>query len=431
MPDRSFSKIVKDLSQNISTYRQSIFTCFIYSMICSANKKCVSAIWERFSPLFCDEAVNSKRFYNFLNSSKLPWQKLRIAIIKMLGDRALTQGKVILAIDDSTYTKTGKKIEGAASHFDHAAKMNSSSYVWGHCRVVTGVLSFVKGRWAMIPLLQNNYVPVKQKADGKTKVKIAYEHVLTAAKEFTNEILVTCDSWFAVKTLIKEVQKETTKQTIHFLSRLRINSALCELPEQKKGGRGRPKKYGKRIESVTALASSLRNQSQKAQVFIYSKKREVEFSEKIVMSKALQQKVKVIFIYLRSGRVFPLITTDLDLDAVEAIEYYSARWKIESGFKEIKHELGALDNQCRKENAVEAHFNMACISMALTWIYAMNQTEPIKKRNSQSRHYSFADIRSQIESEIISEANLFNKLCPNSVKTAGKYLLNKILGRVA
>ena len=149
------------------------------------------------------------------------------------------------------------------------------------------------------------------------------------------------------------------------------------------------------------------------------------------MSKALQQKIKIIFIYLRSGRVFPLFTTDLELSAEEAIEYYSARWKIESGFKELKHELGALDNQCRKANAVEAHFNMACLSMATVWIYAMDLSEAPKKRNPQSRHYSFADIRSQIETELITDANVFHKLCPDSVKTAGKYLLNKILGRVA
>ena len=52
--------------------------------------------------------------------------------------------------------KSGKKIEGAATHFDHAAKLNSSKYLWGHCRVATGVLSMVKGRWAFLPLLQDN-----------------------------------------------------------------------------------------------------------------------------------------------------------------------------------------------------------------------------------------------------------------------------------
>ena len=75
------------------------------------------------------------------------------------------------------------------------------------------------------------------------------------------------------------------------------------------------------------------------------------------MSKALQCEIKVVFIY-RKNLVFPLLSTDLDMSAEEMIEYYSARWKIESGFKEIKHEIAALDSQCRNANAVENHFEL-------------------------------------------------------------------------
>ena len=394
MNNYKFSTLIEELSGNISTYRQTIFTCFIYSLVCSSSKKCISVIWERFAPLFCETKTSRRRFYNFLNSSCLPWKELRLHLIKLMGENIQTKGRVLLAIDDSTYGKTGKKIEGAATHFDHACKLNSSSYIWGHCRVVTGVLSFVKGRWAMMPLLQNNYVPVKQKADGSTKIEIATEHILTMAKELSSEILVVCDSWFAVKNLISRVQKTDVEQAVHILSRLRVNSALTWLPEtlNEKKGRGRPKKYGTKTGSVPELAESLKPNSRVAKLFLYSKERDVEFSETIVMSKALKQKIKVIFIYLKSGRVFPLITTDLELTAEEAIEFYSARWKIESGFKELKHELGALDNQCRKANAVENHFNMTCLTMSAVWIYAMNLPEAPEKRNAQSKQYSFADI---------------------------------------
>ena len=41
----------------------------------------------------------------------------------MMGDDILTEGKLVLAADDSTYGKSGKKIEGRATHFDHAAKL--------------------------------------------------------------------------------------------------------------------------------------------------------------------------------------------------------------------------------------------------------------------------------------------------------------------
>ncbi|WP_419590657.1 transposase, partial [Thiolapillus sp.] len=37
----------------------------------------------------------------------------------------------------------------------------------------------------------------------------------------------------------------------------------------------------------------------------------------------------------------PFFSTGLTLSAQQVIEYYGARWKIESGFKEIKQEIGS------------------------------------------------------------------------------------------
>ena len=130
---------------------------------------------------------------------------------------------------------------------------------------------------------------------------------------------------------------------------------------------------------------------------MYSKNREVQYSETIVMSKALQREIKIIFVYRQNGFVFPIFTTDLELNAEKAIEYYAARWKIEAGFKELKHELGALDNQSRKKDAVENHFNLACTAMTLVWTYAMKQDSAPDRRIQSARHYSFSDIRAQIE----------------------------------
>ncbi|NRA90860.1 MAG: transposase [Simkaniaceae bacterium] len=434
MNNNSFSSLLNQLSVDFSQYRRSIFRCLIIGMTCSSSKKCVSAIWERFAPLFGGKGITQRRFYGFLNSSKLPWNKIRLSSIRTMGDDILTEGKLLLAADDTIYGKSGTKIEGAATHFDHAAKQNSSKYIWGHCRVATGILSMVKGRWAFLPLLQDNYISKKQleKGKGQTKIELTVKHILQIADDFKNrEILLTCDSWFGVKNLVKAVCDTSREHSINILSRLRINSSLCELPEGKSTGRGRPKVYGRKIESVSALAAVLKTSSKLAKIFMYSNTREVQYSETIVMSKALQRKIKIIFVYRKNGFVFPIFTTDLELSAEKAIEYYAARWKIEAGFKELKHELGALDNQSRKKNAVENHFNLACTAMTLVWTYAMKQDSAPDRRIQNSRHYSFADIRAQIEKELMAEATNFNKLCPNSIKQAGKYIFSKILARTA
>ncbi len=51
------------------------------------------------------------------------------------------------------------------------------------------------------------------------------------------------------------------------------------------------------------------------------------------------------------------------------IEYYAVRWKIESGFKDIKHEIGGLDSKCRNQLSVENHFDFCSFATIFTLLY--------------------------------------------------------------
>jgi transposase len=114
----------------------------------------------------------------------------------------------------------------------------------------------------------------------------------------------------------------------------------------------------KRLPLLKELGKQLKEDAETDRIHIYGKERDCTFSQMICMSKALKCKIKVVLIY-RNSYIFPIFTTDLTLTAQQMIEYYSARWKIESGFKELKHAIGILDSQCRKEQAVENHFVLA------------------------------------------------------------------------
>ncbi|MDD8044288.1 MAG: hypothetical protein PHC78_11050, partial [Verrucomicrobiota bacterium] len=77
-----------------------------------------------------------------------------MGVLSILKGRNLLQsdGQVILALDDSPCPKTGKQIAHAQSHFDHSLKPNSSRYIWGHCRVVMGLMTKIYQGWACLPL---------------------------------------------------------------------------------------------------------------------------------------------------------------------------------------------------------------------------------------------------------------------------------------
>jgi hypothetical protein len=424
-----FTELVSQVSTPIASYRQIIFKTFIIALSTGGSSNHVSGIFRRFTDLLNITNITRKRFYNFLNSAKLPWDSMWMILVKMLGSNAITDDRVLVALDDSTYGKTGKNIAGCDSHFDHAAKQNWSKWIFGHCRVVAGVLTFGHSRWMFLPFAQRNFRPLPKGT--KNSKKLSYDEwlntksgigaslVVKIAKLFRHKVLIVCDSWFGTEPLLKEAQEKSEYQ-IDLLSRLRINSTLFELPiEENEVKRGRKRKYGERLSPLRELAKQLKQDAVTDRIHIYGKERDCTFVEIICMSKALKRKIKVVLIY-RGSYVFPIFTTDLTLTAQQMIEYYSARWKIESGFKELKHEVGILDSQCRNEQAVENHFNLGCYAMSLTWIYALqskkapSRMHPTRKTNA----FAFADVRRKIATEIKSD--VLNRGCHKTVIPAIK-----------
>ena len=448
-----FTTILNTLSESIPTYRKLIFKIILTGLVIGKNSKTISGIFREYSFILVGTNLTRRRFYQFLSSSKINWDFIWQAIVGLLKEHVTVAGRLLIALDDSTYGKSGRNIEGCSTHFDHAAKQNMSRWIFGHCRVVAGVLLPVQGRWACLPMAQQNFISQKEAKKKihkglqkktvdsrkrknheiweKTKLGIASVLVNKLRPWFDLPTLVVCDSWFGVHSFLKEVRTAKELGRVDILSRLRINSSLCDIPVHEPGKRGRKKKYGKRLPSVKELAEKLKAEQKTEKIHIYGKDRDCTYAETICISKALKQQVKVVSTYMRNGRVFPLVTTDLTLTARQMIEWCSARWKIESGFKELKIELGAVESQARKKQSVENHFDLCCLAMTTTWIYALNLEKAPNKKFATSRSpYAFADIRRAIQKEL-TPPSLFQCGCPEPVKAAFKKVRLLLFGHVA
>lgn len=398
----------------------------------------------------------TKRFYSFLASGRISSLSLTRSWIKRLGDRMQVEGRTLVALDDTMCPKTGKHIHGVDSHFDHASKINQSTYLWGHCRVVVGLVLHIHGRWACLPMLQGLYRPrskrLKEEVDRpnplppppstnrygtrrakrkhhrkerypNNKLDLAAGQLAQLMDLLKGSILVVCDSWFGNGPFYKKLQA-VQEGRFHLLSRLRKQCALYELPPPKKGGVGRRKKYGRRLKSLERLATSYERKS--ASIFIYGSPGQVTYSEVVCTAKFIQRTIRVVFIHKSKGHFFPLFTTDLELSAEQMIAYYAARWKIEAGFKELKHELGALDNQARKAYSVENHFNLCCLAMSLVWVHTLEQKKkPHRRYAFKRRSYSFSDAREQIKKEYERQSHKMG-FAPHGVKTAINYIWGQL-----
>ena len=149
----------------------------------------------------------SHRFYTFMASPKIPWDRLWMVLWSLI-PQPTVDGRLLLVLDDDIHPKTGKKIFGCASFFDHAAKINQSKYPWSQNVVSIGVLKMIKGRWAFLPMAFRFYHMKKTIAAGKVKInqqaglfqskcEQAIEMIATiSAAVHETAILIVTDSWF-------------------------------------------------------------------------------------------------------------------------------------------------------------------------------------------------------------------------------------------
>lgn len=387
--------------------------------------------------------LKSQRFYAFMASPTLPWKKLWHAMWGMIPSPAVEE-RIVLALDDSMNPKSGKKIFGCAHFHDHAAKVNQSSYPWSQCILAVGLLKKIKSRWACLPLDFRFYM-MKKDIDTRSAIAIRKGEILpfedkmaqaatmiTDIQEyFKQPVLIVTDSWFGNNGLWSRLDRRTDG-AFHLLSRMRTNITLYDFSPVPTGRpmAGRPRKYGRRLGSVDDCAAKLRENYQTYTVFLYGKKREVQAYSQAVMLKTMKCCVRVVWVY-RKTRYVALMTTDMTLSTEQIIEYYGARWKIESGFKEIKQEIGSSKSQVRNSESVLNHLNFCMMSTTLTWIYADRLgNAPDRRYKIRGRAgFAFSDVR-----RIIAEAALssdFYSVCPVPEQTPQKFFVKTLLRMVA
>lgn len=383
-----------------------------------------------------------RRFYTFMASPKIPWQRLWREIWRRI-PQPLVDGRLLLALDDSINNKSGRKIFGCGFFHDHTAKLNQPSYPWSQNIVSIGLLKIIKGRWSCVPLAFRFYLLKKdidaQKTTTKkagrtvafqTKMAQAVEMLTAVARQFVGTpILVVADSWFGNDGLYRPLSHSEFE--FHLLSRLRANITLYDLPSKRlPGQRGASRKYGPRRGSAADLAALLRKKARAVSVFLYGKQRDVLAYEQLVMLKNLRCQVRVVWVF-RKSRWVAFFTTDLTLSIQQIIEFYGARWKIESGYKEIKQDIGSAKSQTRNAHAVTNHLNFCMMAATVTWIYADRiKADPERRHLVKGRtSFAFSDVRRLVANAALSED--FLRLWPASPKPRQNSIVSVLLRMVA
>jgi hypothetical protein len=214
-----------------------------------------------------------------------------------------------------------------------------------------------------IPVLAK---PVIKDTMSASRLWLARRMVTRLARELPGrEIHVTADSAYAGEEL-KQLPDSVTWTT-----RLRANAALHDLPPERSGKKGRPRKKGDRLPSLAKIAAAA--EFSQVTVTRYGKAETIAVSAFTCLWYSVTGPASVTVILIRdkskTGYDIALVTTKKNPDIARVIERYAARWAIEVAIEDAKQLFGAGQARNRTAAAVERTipFMLACQAIAVCW----------------------------------------------------------------
>ena len=181
--------------------RSALFAYTLLAVIVPFTSSMTSNLLRSLVTLF-GIGIKKKRFYTFMASSTLPWQKLWQTVWGLIPSPE-TEGRLLVALDDCINPKIGKSIFACETIFDHAAKANQSPYPWAQNIVAAGLLKQVKGRWACLFLDFRFYLARKTITAAKNNAKIKGAVVPFQTKlAQAGQMLIGIGSHFATSPLL-------------------------------------------------------------------------------------------------------------------------------------------------------------------------------------------------------------------------------------
>ena len=311
---------------------------YMLDMILASLKSDMAYVTESIRNM--DEKAKKKwrTYYRLLSEINYPYLRMYDGLLRYI-IKYIQPIRIYVAIDDSfIFRSRSKKVPTGHFDYDHARKSNRSKYVWGqNLMAVTFSIAYGDNKLLKIPFR------IKLKSDAMSKIHYG-RYMMKSTIAFLAQLrllknaIVSFDSWFTNYPMIAEFAPFVT-----IVAQAKLNYVFYHLPADRSTlpkRRGAPKKYGDRI-----YKPNINSLEHKVTLHLYNKEMKIEYSDFIVKARFLKGMI-IKIVYLKfpdAKKLRVLLSTDINLSAVEIIEAYEKRWKIEMFFYEYKHVLGLKD----------------------------------------------------------------------------------------
>lgn len=370
------------------------------------------------------------RSHRFFSRAVWSVDQLSAVLARLIVADLLPAGApLLIAVDDTLFTRSGRKVTGAGWHHDASVKTKQSAgrVRWGHCWVVAGIV-------VTLPLIDRpvclpvafalwTHVPGSTAAD-QSKQALAGRLITLIARACPDrQIHVVADCWYAGADGATGAALGASKHRglptgTTLTSRLRANAVFTHIATPTPGRGGRPKIIGERLGTPKDIAADPRTTWRTTTVNRYRRTDHVTIAETVCLWYGVYRTRPIRVILLRdhdktTGYGIALISTDLTTPAEHLITRYAARWSIEVAFADAKQTTGAGEARNRTHHAVQRTVPITLITQSLIMLWhTRHGTDTVTARRTEAPWYStktqpaYHDMITQLRRAIITTKNL-------------------------
>ena len=349
-------------------------------------------------------------YHHFFRAGAWLQSELFACWARFLVSRLCTgQKTLLLAIDDTTHKKTGRKVDGARVCRD-AVRSTTSKTVFCWALQYVPLCLVYRPPWGGEPLaLPLNIRLNRKNCQGVTML----DHALDMLGELSrwlpeHDFRLVADGAYA--PLAGRLPARVT-----LISRLRADAALYELPSPRKPGeRGRPRLKGARLPKPSELAKK----TPACEWRLVDTRERGRIRERLVYDRqvlwASVSKKPILLLISRdpTGKEADdfFFSTDVTDSPALSVSDFADRWSVEDTFRNVKQYLGAEQPQSWKDIAPERAGAFSYMIYGAVWL-ARLEREGEKNATIQREWYAekdcvsfldaLADVRQQLWRERI------------------------------